>query len=218
MQNRIIKERNDFMKKSLKKRKRIRNENRKLIEKYPFLTPIDFMGRKISKKLHKYDFTLLDEMPSGWRKTFGKLLAEDINQQLLRDGIDPNDYIVQQVKEKFGELRWYDYNGSKAIDKIINDYSHLSGNICCICGKPDVPMLSLSWISPFCEKCFSKLNYKNSYEEYVNDEEPSRMADKRRVKIWSQDDIKEIEYDISETATKIRKMWNKHHKKNKVQI
>jgi hypothetical protein len=75
-----------------------------LINKYPFLMPKywnpNTMQYEVDKD-YKYTFTLLDEMPDGWRKAFGEMMCEEIKQELVRcDYLD--EYMIIQIKEKYG--------------------------------------------------------------------------------------------------------------------
>ena len=136
---------------------------------------------------------------------------------------------ILDIKEKFGMLYWYD-NGTPIgcnVSQIIDKYSVLSENICLICGKPDVPMTGTlpSYISPLCKSCYcTPIDYvkgdmtdaelkrfcddhERDWEEWA--EEKSKMSDTYSVRRWvkDKDDYETIEYDISETANKIRKRY-----------
>lgn len=143
--------------------KRDKIKTKKLLKKYPFLAPINwFTLTQLSVKQHKYKMgTVLDDMPEGWRKAFGIELAEDIKQELKQKNI--KNYTVQQVKEKYGGLRWYDNYRLDCISK----YERLSERTCVICGKP-ATKITTGWICPYCDKCINK--YKN-YNSYVSIEE-----------------------------------------------
>ena len=197
-----------------------------LINKYPFLIPKywnkDTMSYEVRKD-YDYTWTELDEMPDGWRKAFGEMMCEEIKEELVRCNC-LDEYMIAQIKEKFGQLRWYD-NGTPIgcnVSQIIDKYSVLSENICLICGKPDVPMTGTlpSYISPLCETCYCTSN--DDVEENTLDdglkrwwdwhewaEEKSKMSDTYSVRRWvkDKDDFEAIEYDISETAAKIRKKY-----------
>ena len=162
-----------------------------LINKYPFLTPKywnpNTMQYEVDKD-YKYTFTLLDEMPDGWRKAFGEMLCEEIYNALVEcGGLD--DYRIEQIKEKFG------------------------------------PMTGHNWIYPLCKKCYCTPNdyrkgdmteeelkefwddRKKDWEAYNNRD--NKMIDSYSVRKWSKekDDIEIINYDISETANKIRNRY-----------
>ena len=196
-----------------------------LINKYPFLIP-KYWNRNTMQyevdKDYKYTFTLLDEMPDGWRKAFGEMLCEEIYNALVEcGGLD--DYRIEQIKEKFGQLRWYSYPSYEKVERIIDKYSVLSENICIICGKPDVPMTGDVWFYPLCEKHYCSSNNsdnmtkeelkefwddrKKDWEAYNN--EDNTMVNSYSVRKWSKekDDIEIIDYDISETANKIRSKY-----------
>lgn len=113
-----------------------------LVLKYPFLR-VD----------GKYEYTYLDDMPVGWRVAFGAEMCSRIRNQLLKEkGL--KDYKVFQVKEKFGELRWYD-NGSRAVQDIVDQYSSMSIVTCVKCGE-EATWLTTGWIVPLCDECKRK--------------------------------------------------------------
>lgn len=150
---------------------KIKEFNKALLEKYPWLTPTNrWTGKKITDcmngkqkgfwlndpdKYPEYDYTYteLDDMPDGWRIAFGDQMCEEIHQELVKFNF-LNEYRIVQIKEKYGTLRWYDNgcpSGSKIYD-IIDKYEELSEKTCIECGKP-AKWLSTGWISPFCDDC-----------------------------------------------------------------
>ena len=198
-----------------------------LVGKYPFLSPkywnSDSMKYEVAKN-YDYTYTELDAMPNGWKKTFGEMMCEEIYNALIEcNGLD--DYIIEQVKEKYGALRWYSYPSYKEVERIIDKYSVLSQNICAVCGKPDVPMTGHQWIYPLCKKCYCTPNefviedmsdeqIKKFWDEHEEDweewyKEDGKMSDCYTVHRWSKDkdEPEEIVYDIKDTADKIRKRW-----------
>lgn len=127
----------------------------KMKKQYPFLR-----NKRYS------DWIIYDDMPRGWQKAFGELLLKDLRDILKKEG-SQNEYHIFQIKEKFGQLRWYD-NGSSKIQDLIGKYSYLSENVCINCGQFPVKMTSIyGWLSPYCKKCYNKIkkNHKN-LEEY----------------------------------------------------
>lgn len=204
-----------------------------LVNKYPFLLPKYWNPETMQYEIdedYKYNFTLLDEMPDGWRKAFGEMMCEEIYNALIKcDGLD--DYMILDIKEKFGMLRWTDAPSYEEVEKIIDKYSVLSENICMICGKPDVPMTGDNWFYPLCEKCYCTPNdyrkgdmTEEELKEFWNEQkkdwevwnnEDYKMRDKYTIHRWSKDkdDVEEIIYDISETANRIRNKWKLEYKK-----
>ena len=98
-------------------------------------------------------------MPPGWKTAFGERLCDEITE-ILKEYNYLDKYRVVQVKEKFGQLRWYD-NGSpdgayEKINDVLAKYEHLSERTCVMCGKP-ATKISTGWISPYCDECAAKL-------------------------------------------------------------
>ena len=72
-------------------------------------------------------YTELDAMEPGWRKAFGIQMCKEIKKELKKYNF-LHKYRITQIKEKFGELRWYDSGipkDSKILD-IIEKYSEIS--------------------------------------------------------------------------------------------
>ena len=128
-------------------------KNRELVERYPFLTPRYAWSGKIIED-YDYSFTMLDDMPDGWRTAFGEQMCEEIRDVLVKLG-KLNDYRVLQIKEKFGQLRWYNDSYCKELEDVIDKYTALSERTCIVCGKP-AEFVSTGWISPWCGECADK--------------------------------------------------------------
>ena len=134
-------------------------ENKQLCETYPFLLPRNIWTDEISKDFD-YSYTELDAMPDGWRKAFGLQMCEELKQELIRiNKID--EFRIVQIKEKFGELRFYTNWTTDEIEAIINKYTKLSRKTCINCGKP-ATVITTGWISPFCNDCVKDIN--DNYE------------------------------------------------------
>lgn len=101
----------------------------------------------------KYRYTIMDDIPTGWRKAFGLQLIADIDMHLKENNII--DYVVYQVKEKWGELRWYDNCSAEIYRDIIHKYEVKSRDLCIHCGKV-ATRFTKGWITPVCDKCTKK--------------------------------------------------------------
>lgn len=150
----------------------VRRQNRELCERYPFLIPRNrWSGMRITEAQnggywpgdpeavpdppYDYEYTELDEMPDGWRIAFGEQLCEELKNELLEAGGEKalNDYMITQIKEKYGYLRWYDDGCTERwFREILPRYEHLSERTCIRCGKP-ATLISAGWISPWCDDC-----------------------------------------------------------------
>lgn len=109
-------------------------QNRYLIERYPWLCPYLDDNGEIP---NDYSSTLLDLLPSGWRDLILDLCAE---LKVLLDKYNLVDkYRVAEAKEKWFMLRWYDYltDGSEMpqdIDDLVIRYEEQSQYVCMLCG------------------------------------------------------------------------------------
>ena len=154
------------------KKKREKLNNKKLCQDYPFLIPYNRWTGKVCwekkkyRRIYKkcklwytppYAFTELDAMPDGWRKKFGLQMCEEIKQELIKFNY-LHKYRIMQIKEKYGELRWYDAAIPKdsQIWDIIDKYSELSRHTCICCGRPAEIINNRGWFEPLCESCLEK--------------------------------------------------------------
>lgn len=146
----------------------IRAYNYDLIKKYPWLkikNPDDFDPYPDAKEkveiMEDYNFTWLDDMPTGWRLAFGEQMCEEIQQELERVNY-VDEYDILQIKEKYGSLRWY--TGAIPIEsllyEIVEKYEYLSEKTCIECGNPATYMTT-GWIMPICEDCKNKILEEN---------------------------------------------------------
>ena len=99
-------------------------------------------------------YTELDSMPAGWRKAFGIQMCKEIKDSLLRsDGRKLlNGYRITQIKEKYGELCWYDSVSTREVQKIINKYAYISRRTCIVCGRPATGITPPEYYEcPYCD-------------------------------------------------------------------
>lgn len=131
--------------------KNVIEENKKLIEEFPFLLPHNRWTDKVAKD-YDYRYTELDAMPNGWRKAFGIDLCKELKESLIRVNY-LEKYRISQIKEKYGMLRWYDFGAPEEFIRIIlPKYVKRSKLTCIKCGTP-ATKISSSWISPYCDDC-----------------------------------------------------------------
>ena len=106
----------------------------------------------------------IQEIPQGWRKAFGKEMYDELSAMIEAQSDVIDNYEVIQVKEKFGELRWYDENGTTQTDEIIDKYSEISSRTCIVCGKP-ATRITLGWVCPYCTECFEQFYHGAKFIE-----------------------------------------------------
>ena len=147
---------------------------RDYIKKYPWARLRALWSMEIDEERDA-----MDDMPEGWKIAFGDLMFEELDEAIFRENLQ-DDFVVEQVKEKFGGLRFYVNVANESIWDIIDKYEAISEHVCIECGKPDVPMLNTAWISPMCPECFKKAYPKSSktYEELSSEiaEMPSEIT------------------------------------------
>lgn len=203
------------IKRSTKER---RARNKRLISLYPFLKPYgwDDWNDEV-KKNNRYQYiSLWDEVPNGWTKNFGRIFCDEIKKTLENIGYT-GEITFEQCKEKYGGLRVY-ATAPHEVQEIISIYGRIAENICCGCGKPHVPMLNLSWISPCCKDCYTEIQkrgyYKKPYEDYAPDDKSQWMIPQTLSwKKYSTEGNKIIEIDISDRVKKIEERWEEILKK-----
>lgn len=73
-------------------------KNMLLILRFPWLEIRNvWTGDKIK---NKYKFTWLDDLPEGWRKSFGINICKELDK-LLKKGNYRKEYRITQIKEKW---------------------------------------------------------------------------------------------------------------------
>ena len=115
---------------------------------------------------YKYD-QLIKKFPSifkdmkyiscgvGWYK-----LIEKLCQDILK--YDPQwEVRASQVKEKFGGLRFYIYNGNDDVGRVVDKAEQESYKICEVCGSHLGVKQTKGWIITLCKK---------HYKEHQNEE------------------------------------------------
>lgn len=113
--------------------------------------------------------TILRRIPEGW----GRWLSVDAGWYPLVTAtdhrlaqVDPG-YRVQQIKEKFGTLRYYCAPSSEhpspelldALDAITEDAERVSASTCERCGEPGILRRTRYWAKTLCTLCGDDLGY-----------------------------------------------------------
>lgn len=197
--------------KYLRKKKRTQIINRKLVKLYPWLIPRNWKGKVVKD----YDYTWHEahSMGSGWWKAFGLMLCRDI-QQALKRGDCVEKYRISEVKEKYGELRWYSYHETDEISRIIDKYSHVSRHVCWFCGRPDVAITNAGWILPICEECYKKQEWSNlGYADVICVSDPNEISLSFTILHGTKDESWEETIDVTDIVEEIRRSWNKRERK-----
>lgn len=104
-----------------------------------------------------------DFLPEGWTDTFIPEMKKELARML---GNYVDDFVVFQIKEKYGTMRMYwswadrDYDENEIedlkgitseIEAIVKKYETISENTCVVCGKPSTKMTT-GWVIPVCDE------------------------------------------------------------------
>jgi len=74
----------------------------------------------------------------------------------------PKSTLIEQVKEKYGTLRFYVSYVDEATQDFIDEVEHESGTICEQCGEPGKVRSDMSWIQTLCDTHYHETyEYKN---------------------------------------------------------
>lgn len=94
------------------------------------------------------------EIDDGWIKIIQPII--DYINNYNKDKSDENKIIICQIKEKFGELRFYVDNSTPEVDKMISEAEVKCMHTCELCGsEEDVGLvISSGWYTTMCKKCF----------------------------------------------------------------
>lgn len=113
----------------------------------------------------------------------------DWHNKYLSAGEDPIAQVVaQQVKEKFGSLRFYYSGGDEYISGLVQEAEDMSGFICEDCGSSGVDIgTTKGWIQHLCPRCAEKCNKSITpnkkllklMREVEKDEEVKRVGKKK---------------------------------------
>ena len=132
---------------------------RKLAEKYTFMRK----GKSLSQQFAEGGINDLYsafgcECGDGWFDLIDELCMS-IQNVYEKDGI-PVDIEVDQVKEKYGSLRFYatakgPEHVQAEVDRLIRQAEDKSESICEECGKPGI-LRDGDWISVRCDGCYAK--------------------------------------------------------------
>lgn len=128
-----------------------------MIIRFPFLRPkIGYFGQ----------YCWYRSIPIGWRKAFGIQLCKEIKQALKRNGCKNSEFIITDIKEKWGQLQIYESGSPKEVHDIIHKYEYISENTCIKCGAI-ATRRSQGYILPYCDNCNDDhTSFSHYYKDY----------------------------------------------------
>lgn len=92
------------------------------------------------------------ECDDGWYNLLDELCSR------IEDKLDKevDEFFVDQVKEKYGGLRFYVSSATEEILDLIDEYEEKSYTICESCGKSGKLVNHFGWYKTVCEDCEEK--------------------------------------------------------------
>jgi len=141
-------------------------QDKHLCEKYPKI----FRGRNGSST--ETCMTWGFECGSGWFDIID-VLCQEIQSHIDRKsiGLEEEDkqylqVIASQVKEKYGELRFYYSGGDETIDDLVSMAEQLSLRTCETCGNPG-KRHGEGWIITLCDPCAEERRTQKITQRYL---------------------------------------------------
>ena len=133
-----------------------------LCQKYPKIfkfpgdvnEPIDMWGLECDDGWFELIDTLCDKIQShiDWR-------SRDIQDAETAENLQ---VVAEQIKEKFGSLRFYVRGGDDTTDAFISFAETMSLKICETCGQPGKQQSGRGWIHTACDPCFEKRAWRKT--------------------------------------------------------
>jgi len=158
----------------------------KLAEEFPFMRQNADEQRKDDGSISQLHDAFGLDVSDGWYEVI-RGLCRDITTAYEKAGL-PVDIVIDEVKEKFGTLRFYYHLGEhnpvinavdsiddgssigampgvsdlqKEIEEIVDKWEEESGNVCEKCGSAGELRDDLSWVLTLCDSCYAQIK-KNS--------------------------------------------------------
>ena len=132
-----------------------------LIQKFPKIFS-DLLEIRKEKQSVMYPIMFGCEIEDGWFKLLYHLLTD------IQNYIDDNNIgqvVAEQIKEKWGSLRFYYRGGDDIIDGMVWNAEHLSYYICQDCGTMENVGHTKGWITAYCKNCVPE-NRKENWVEF----------------------------------------------------
>jgi len=127
---------------------------------------IDIKFNEMAVQLKAGDSTLFDEdMKDMLNRDFVEKRKQELIDLPLREIKECPQVTLDQVKEKFGTLRFYYTGGDDYIRGLVSMAESMSGVTCETCGKPGTSTRG-GWIKTACKE-HGGIDYEESEEDYL---------------------------------------------------
>lgn len=154
-------------------------QNKELVDKYPFLWPRYLDNENFGKKWepYNYEYTELDNLPDGWVNSWVLNFLEEINEILIEKDLLDNYFIVRMSQELWHKFKYKANIDIPEIEELVEKYSKNLDNYCIFCGKP--PVYKSTWGFYACKECAKndfyetqamfddKIKWEDEYENLI---------------------------------------------------
>lgn len=125
------------------------------------------MREELDRQLRK-DFPVLFQRMDRYGFSCGDGWYDIIRECAKKlSALDPT-IVAEQVKEKFGTLRFYIDQGSDAAYTIIDEAEHKSEVTCDVCGAPGITRPIRSWLSTKCDTHWAEASGEKQNDKTSN--------------------------------------------------
>ena len=139
-------------------------QNKKLVSIYPYLLPRNLWTDKVPED---YDYTYIrgeHEVPDGWFRLFLMYC------KAIRPALVENNYLDQfrfsQIKEKYGQMRLYDFGAPAGVRDYEWLYSGYSEFVCQRCGN-FAKYRTVYWVEQLCNECLNNIGKDEPIEKII---------------------------------------------------
>ena len=124
-----------------------------LAKKYPQININDHIWHELVAATIEYG--------TGWHDLVIELVKK-IESIYEKNNVDISEFRIDQIKEKYGELRFYTSSSISEVHDIILEYENRSATICDECGDIGSLYEKNGWLQTLCEKCASETGYEKT--------------------------------------------------------
>lgn len=133
---------------------------RMLLNHFPDMFDGSDIGLWVDEGWHRIVFTLCYCIRSHIERTNSRISwmesrPEDYNEDEIPEPVEP--VRVAQIKEKFGQLRFYYDGGDEYVAGLVNMAEHWADSTCEKCGDHGRVRHELNWVKTLCEPHFKEL-------------------------------------------------------------
>lgn len=128
-------------------------QNKELIDKYPFLWPRYLDSYYFGEKWEPYDYnyTELNNLPDGWVNSWVPKFLDDVKNILIKKNLLDDYFIVRFVHTLWNKINYKANIDIPEITELVKKYSNKLNNYCMFCGKP--PVYKSTWGFYACKEC-----------------------------------------------------------------